>query len=169
MKITCVFNLSLVSSVYTLGVSFPRPDIIARTNRGLVRGTKVHEDVNAFLGIPYAQPPIGHLRFRPAAPLQALHRDDNRTINATTFGPVCYQFHYKTVLGDSLLPTTTEAEDCLTLNVFVPRHFHRKRCGLPVYVWSFGGAFSEGGGSVPLFNPARFVAENRDIIVVTWK
>jgi carboxylesterase type B len=40
---------------------------------------------------------------------------------------------------------------------------------MPVFVWSYGGAFGEGGGSMPLFNPTQFVAENKDIIVVTWK
>jgi hypothetical protein len=72
-------------------------------------------------------------------------------------------------LGDSLLPTTVESEDCLTLNIFVPRHTHQNRTKLPVFAWSYGGAFGEGGGSVPLFNPTQFVAENKDIILVTWK
>ena len=56
------------------------------------------------------------------------------------------------------------------MNVFVPRQAPSKQRKLmPVFVWSYGGAFGEGGGSMPLFNPTQFVAENKDIIVVTWK
>jgi carboxylesterase type B len=73
-------------------------------------------------------------------------------------------------MGGALVETNGQSEDCLTLNVFVPK---TKSCrggkGLPVFVWSFGGAFGEGGGSMRLFNPTFFVAENQDIIVVTWK
>ncbi len=91
--------------------------------------------------------------------------------NATEFGPVCYQFHHRTVMGDVLMETSGQSEDCLTLNVFVPRPHacSENRKPLPVFVWSFGGAFGEGGGSMPLFDPTNFVAENQDIIVVTWK
>lgn len=74
-------------------------------------------------------------------------------------------------MGDVLTETSGQSEDCLTLNVFVPRSVacSGSRKPLPVFVWSFGGAFGEGGGSMPLFDPTNFVAENQDIIVVTWK
>jgi para-nitrobenzyl esterase len=66
-------------------------------------------------------------------------------------------------------PSAPESEDCLTLNVFVPRRHGNHQRKLPVFIWSYGGGFSEGSGSAPLYNPTDFVAENKDIIVVTWK
>ena len=151
-------------------------EVLATTNQGVVRGVSVHKDVNAYLGIPFAQPPIGSLRFMPPQPLTNTSLSESRkhTIyNATQFGPVCYQFHYRTVMGDALSETSGQSEDCLTLNIFVPKRSH-SACAptkkpMPVFVWSFGGAFGEGGGSMPMFNPTNFVAENKDIIVVTWK
>lgn len=147
-------------------------DIIVTTQQGRVRGISVHRSVNAFLGIPYAEPPIGPLRFMAPVALQKTQSPASGPLrDATHFGPVCYQFHYRTVMGDALVETSGQSEDCLSLNVFVPK---RKPCNarnkpMPVYVWSYGGAFGEGGGSMPLFNPTDFVAENGDIIVVTWK
>jgi carboxylesterase type B len=150
----------------TLGV---RSDPLVQTSQGAFRGAHVDQDVDAFLGIPYAQPPIGRLRFLPAEPMKPEPDSNSSTISdATHFGPVCYQFIHRSVLGDAILPTTEQSEDCLTLNIFRPRNAscHGQ---LPVFVWSFGGAFAEGGGSVPLYNPSGFVAENKDIILVTWK
>lgn len=146
--------------------------IIATTRQGLLRGTSVHDRVNAFLGVPFASPPVGPLRFMPPQPLKDIAPTRNATMrDATKFGPVCHQFHYRTVMGDALVETNGQSEDCLTLNIFVPktkpgdRHCRR----LPVFVWSFGGAFGEGGGSMAFFDPTNFVAESQDIIVVTWK
>lgn len=151
-------------------------EVLATTIQGVVRGISVHKDVNAFLGIPFARPPIGSLRFMPPQPLTdaSLSEPGKHIIyNATKFGPVCYQFHYRTVMGDALSETSGQSEDCLTLNIFVPKRSHSacapRKKPMPVFVWSFGGAFGEGGGSMPMFNPTNFVAENKDIIVVTWK
>ncbi|KAJ3494921.1 hypothetical protein NLG97_g3763 [Lecanicillium saksenae] len=144
---------------------------IATTRQGLVRGSSVHDRVNAFLGIPFALPPVGTLRFMPPQPLEEIESTGNASVrDATKFGPVCHQFHYRTVMGDALVETSGQSEDCLTLNVFVPKtEASSKHCRrLPVFVWSFGGAFGEGGGSMPLFDPTGFVAESQDIIVVTW-
>lgn len=156
---------------HTIGQSHSPNALIATTRQGPIHGIQVHEKVNAFLGVPYAQPPVGSLRFEAPQPLMnhSLH-EEPKMLNATKFGPVCHQFHYRSIMGDSIVETSGQSEDCLTLNVFVPQQVNcRKRKLLPVFVWSFGGAFGEGGGSAPLFNPTKFVVENKDIIVVTWK
>ncbi|RHZ58020.1 uncharacterized protein CDV56_107946 [Aspergillus thermomutatus] len=157
--IHCLTALSVFSATLAL------PEIAARTKQGVMHGVQVHGKVDAFLGIPYAKPPIGDLRFRPPQPLD--DTGDNQIIrNATQFGPVCYQFRYKTVLGDNLAPTTPESEDCLSLNIFTPRARRASKL-LPVLVWLYGGAFNEGGASVPLFNPTGLVANHPELIVVT--
>jgi carboxylesterase type B len=140
---------------------------IVSTPQGQFQGVQLSDNVNVFLGIPYAEPPVGKLRFRPPQKINPGPYDWQRITNATSFGPICFQFHYRTVFGANLLPATNESEDCLTLNVFVPR---LKPTGKrPVYIWSYGGAFGEGGGSVPLYNPQNFVENHQDIIVVTLK
>lgn len=146
-------------------------DLLAVTRQGPVRGIQVHKKVNGFLGIPFAKPPVGNLRFEPPQPLSVLPLPETATVfNATKFGPVCHQFHYDTVLGKGVVETSGQSEDCLSLNIWVPRRKNRNRkLRLPVFVWSYGGAFAEGGGSMPLYNPVEFVVENKDIIVVTWK
>lgn len=165
--------LLLFASILSLGTAHPscpgRPDnLLATTQQGRVRGTAVSKRVNAFLGIPYAQPPVDSLRFMPPQALAPASPDTVR--NATAFGPVCYQFHYNTVMGDAIVETSGQSEDCLNLNVFVPkRHNGGKPKPMPVFVWSYGGAFGEGGGSMPMFNPTNFVENSKDIIVVTWK
>lgn len=173
MKAAFLFSTLLaIASTDTSVKSGALEDPIASTRQGLVRGARVHDRVNAFRGIPFAEAPVGSLRFMPPKPLEGAGLvSDGPLRNATEFGPVCYQFHYRTVMGDVLIETNGQSEDCLTLNVFFPRPSacHRGRKPLPVFVWSFGGAFGEGGGSMPLFDPTSFVAENQDIIVVTWK
>jgi para-nitrobenzyl esterase len=103
--------------------------------------------VNAFLGIRYAQPPIGSLRWRPP---QAPNPGQG-SIVAGKFGPTCVQGQ------------TTDSEDCLFLNVFTPSGA-TPRSKLPVFIWIHGGALVNGAGS--LYDPAVMVADN-DIIVVT--
>lgn len=170
-------HLFILMSLFCLGTGHPtgadkEPNApLVTTQQGPIRGISVDQNVNAFLGIPYAQPPVHSLRFMAPQPLApVIPTIDHPVRNATAFGPVCYQFHYNSVMGNALIETSGQSEDCLTLNVFVPK---RRPCKqnkpMSVFVWSFGGAFGEGGGSMPMFNPTNFVARNKDIIVVTWK
>lgn len=167
MKLANILPYLLTSWTTAIAV-----DTLITTNQGSVRGTALNDKVTGFLGIPYAEPPVGPLRFRPPQPLECQAPGAPRSrkpLDATKFGPVCHQFNYRTVLGDTLLSTSGQSEDCLTLNVFVPSRARRRNRLLPVFIWSYGGAFGEGGGSTALFNPTGFVADNKDIIVVTWK
>jgi carboxylesterase type B len=85
MNIGRIFFLFIACSGRALGVSI-KLDIIAHTNQNIVYGTQVHESVNAFLGIPYAQPPLGSLRFRPPQPLKSLSQNEKTILNAISFG-----------------------------------------------------------------------------------
>lgn len=164
---------------------------LARIKQGLYRGTHLNSAVSAFLGVPYAETPVRDLRFQPAVPLQPLEIDDGTIHDATHFGPVCWQFHYRTVLLNNTLETTPQSEDCLNANVFVPRRGKEEEGLLPVLLWSYGGGFVEGGGSMPgihftprwdfvccvdvwlmvlvVFDPRNLVASQGDMIVVTFK
>lgn len=104
-----------------------------KTHSGEVEG-KVVGSVHAFLGIPYAAPPVGDLRWK--APLPAAKWSGVR--QATDFGPHCLQ---GPVYGDMVFRDPGGSEDCLTLNVWVPASHAGK---LPVMVWIYGGGFVAG-------------------------
>jgi para-nitrobenzyl esterase len=100
------------------------------TQSGPVKGVTV-DGVAEFLGIPYAAPPVGKLRWRaPAAPAAW-----TGTRDASAFGPACEQ----------QLTTYPVSEDCLTLNIFAPASA-TGTSDLPVMVWIHGGAFVTGSG-----------------------
>lgn len=91
--------------------------------------------VRIFRGIPYAQPPVGALRWKPpvaAADWQGVRK-------ATAFGPACVQPRNRNA-GIYTNPLDTVSEDCLTLNIWAPP----RGKDLPVFVWIHGGALVAG-------------------------
>ncbi len=110
--------------------------------------------IHEFLGIPYAEPPIADLRWRPpvaAKPWEGVRR-------ATHFGPACAQI---TTLGPFAGPANNN-EDCLTLNVFTPEIGNASK--LPVLVWIHGGGNMDGSSSD--YDATRLAAAGK-IVVVT--
>lgn len=134
-------------------------ELVVSTACGAVRGVR-KDGVLQWRGIPYAEPPLGPLRFlppRPPVPWIGV-RDGAR------FGPVAEQLRDPAAammsgIGDKM----PMSEDCLVLNVFSPAADGARR---PVVVWIHGGAFIMGSGSQPLYNGASFAAHH-DIVVVT--
>lgn len=123
------------------------------TEGGLVTGNG--QDVRAFRGIPYAQAPVGPLRWRPpqpAAPWTGVR-------DGTRFGPDCMQPNeYPELRGTGM------SEDCLSVNVWTPARTNRER--LPVMVWVYGGGFTYGSGSHPSYDGEALA--RRGIVVVTF-
>ncbi len=134
-------------------------ETVVETTCGKVRGSD-QGAVSVWKGIPFAQPPVGELRFRPPQPPQAWAgvRD------ATEYGMVAPQAVLRegSPLGNRLTPGE-ESEDCLYLNVWSPRADGRRR---PVLVWLHGGAFTMGSGSTPLYDGTSF-AQQGDVVAVT--
>jgi para-nitrobenzyl esterase len=102
------------------------------TQEGAVRGVSKN-GVNIFLGIPYAAPPVGKLRWRPPQPVQHW----SGVLDATQYANTCPQV---TELGAFAGPSSTN-EDCLYLNVFTTGNGHSKK---PVMVWIHGGGNVDG-------------------------
>ncbi len=129
--------------------------VIAQTKSGSVRGFE-RGDVRSWLGIPYAAPPVGALRFRPPEPAAPWSGE----LDATRVGPVAMQERNSVMAG--LTDKTRISEDCLTLNVSAPA----RGADHPVMVWIHGGAFVMGSGGVPLYDGITF-ASRHDIVVVS--
>ncbi len=132
-----------------------------RTETGDLTGTR-DGDVRVFLGVPYARPPVGDLRWKPAQPPTRIVAP----LAANRLGPSCMQ-----KLSRSHLPWTEEfmvqneiSEDCLYLNLWAPVDTVGKAAH-PVLVFLHGGGFVEGSGGIASYDGAALA--RRGLIVVT--
>lgn len=141
----------VVASSLSFAQSGPR----AKTRNGTVEGKTVGKN-NIFLGIPYAAPPVGDLRWKPPQPAAAW----SGIRQATEFGFHCMQGK---VYGDMVFPDPGPSEDCLTLNVWAP--VSQDAGKLPVMVWIYGGGGVAGASSEPRQNGANLA--KRGVIVVS--
>ena len=135
------------------------PTVVA-TNSGSVQGVR-HEEVTAFLGVPYAEPPVGALRWR--APVAVQPWTGVRI--ATEHAASCYQEWPARTFGpytSEFVDTPRHAEDCLYLNVWAPA---QKQAKVPVLVWIHGGGFGGGSGAIGIYDGAHLAS--RGIVVVT--
>src|SRR5437660_5846887 len=134
-------------------------DAVVETRYGIVRGLS-RDAVTVWKGIPFAQPPLGPLRFQPPQPLEPW--TDVR--EATKFGRIAPQIGAPLSAlfgsGSTDIPT---GEDCLYLNIWSPGADGKKR---PVLVWIHGGGFVGGSGSTPWYDGTSFATQG-DIVVVT--
>jgi len=139
--------------------SAPLTPVEARVAAGALRGSTA-DGINSFKGVPYAQPPVGALRWRPPQPVQPW----TGTRDAQAFGSDCVQNRAGWDQSQSTLPVS---ENCLTLNVWSPHNLGPKGSGgAPVMVWIHGGGYVMGSGSQPVFDGAALA--RRGVVVVTF-
>ncbi|KZT57648.1 putative triacylglycerol lipase [Calocera cornea HHB12733] len=126
MCASVVFSLVLLAGLSFVGAVDPLVELDYSSYRGVARSTGVTE----WLGIRYAAPPLGELRWRePQAPLQ-----NDTVIEADAHGPICLS-----TPGTPNDPTTSE--DCLFLDVYAPSAASTST-KLPVYLFIQGGGFN---------------------------
>jgi len=123
---------------------------IVKTTDGPVVGPEMR-GVYRFLGIPYAKPPIGELRWMPPQPVAKW----TGVRIATKFGPTCAQV---TTLGPFAGPPNSN-EDCLYLNVFT----QDTKSKLPVLVWIHGGGYFDGASND--YDAAKLVTRGKLVVV----
>jgi para-nitrobenzyl esterase len=124
------------------------------TQQGPVTGTTV-DGMRAFLGVPYARPPVGSLRWKP--PVPAVPRPG--PLAAIKFANHCPQ--YAGPFGEASL-----TEDCLYLNIFTPLRAN-PRSNFPVMVWIHGGALTVGESDD--YNPDRLVAHDAVVVTINYR
>ncbi len=138
------------------------PDSVRELASGEIIGFQGSYDVHAWLGIPYARPPTGDLRWK--APLSVESWQERK--EALKPGSICTQMPISP--GDT--PGPIGDEDCLYLNVWAPRKSAQKAAAgediLPVMFWIHGGGNSMGDGGSPIYD-GSLLASEQDVVVVT--
>src|SRR6516162_9565744 len=141
-------------------------ETLIATEQGFVRGLET-QSVDKFLGIPYAAPPVGDLRWKAPQP----HMSWSGVLNATKFGSHCAQ-------TARFVGVSSSTEDCLFLNVYAPNDPSNVQAqisspaaqgstdlrGRAVMVWIHGGDFTAGESDD--FDAGR-LASIGGVIVVT--
>lgn len=136
--------------------------LVVKTEQGRVRGKYINaRQVRAFLGIPFAAPPVRDLRWRPPQPRGRWIG----TRDATRYGHRCMQGHIYT---DMVFQDPGPSEDCLYLNVFTPaKAGPRKK--LPVMFWIHGGGFQAGSASEPRHNGDYLPLEGVVLVTINYR
>ncbi|MCD2324440.1 carboxylesterase family protein [Sphingomonas sp. IC-56] len=129
------------------------------TPAGAVQGN-AQGDLHVFKGIPYAQAPIGTMRWKAPAALPAW----TGTRKATAFGPACVQPRPRSS-GIYTNPPEQMSEDCLTLNVWAPKNARN----LPVFVWIHGGALASGYSHEGMYDGARMAARGMIVVSINYR
>lgn len=133
---------------------------IVQTTHGKIQGTP-RDGAIAYLGVPFAKPPVGELRFRAPQPVDPW----DGVFVADKFKPNPLQINL-------IYPVESYSEDCLYLNVWIPEDKAGKVDKLPVMVWIPGGSFKTGGsGAITPEGPSGYefgrVAKDMGCIVVS--
>jgi len=162
MGFRCVCALTLLGFAWGISPSAHADSLTVKTAQGIVHGKLVNDGrTQAFLGIPFAAPPAGDLRWK--APQPPAHWNGVR--DATNFAARCEQWP---IWADYLFQDQGPSEDCLYLDVYTPakaRSAHPLPPHLlPVMVWIHGGAYVAGGSSEPRYSNSPLV--DRGVILV---
>jgi para-nitrobenzyl esterase len=141
----------------------PHPNPTVAIGRGTLIGRETQVGtgvVESFKGVPYAEPPVGALRWRPPVPVAPW----SGPRDAGQVGAICIQ---PPANGDNGVGPLPMSEDCLTLNVWAPARNEggEREQPLPVMVWIHGGGYINGSGTAALYDGTSLAS--RGVVVVT--
>lgn len=147
-------GLMLVALLTVTTPALAQEPVIASTGHGALSG-QAEAGIASFKGIPFAQPPVGDLRWRAPEPVEAWQgvRD------ATRFGPACTQARTPFANYEAI------SEDCLYLNVWAPEGAR----DAPVMVWIHGGSLTSGVGSEPFYDGTAFAREGVVVVTINYR
>lgn len=128
----------LLMAALSISASAQNPGPVIKAANGSLQGVVETSGVTSYKGVPFAQPPVGDLRWKePQSPKnwQGVRKADH-------FGPQAMQRY---IYSDMQFRSDGKSEDCLYLNVWVPANPAKAK--LPVLVYFYGGGFNAGDGS----------------------
>ena len=136
----------MVMAALAISATARADSLTVKTEQGKAHGKTINDGkVSAFLGLPYAAPPVGELRWKaPQPPAKWKGERD-----ATKFGAHCAQGR---VFDDMIFQDGAASEDCLFLNVYAPAVAQADKSKLPVMFWIHGGGYAGGASSEPRHN-----------------
>jgi para-nitrobenzyl esterase len=144
----------------SLMASASASETLAHTAGGVMAGVRLADDCIAFLGIRYAQPPIGALRWKPPVRAPAW----SGVHEAVKFGAACIQ---PATLPDSIYADEPAlmSEDCLFLNVWKPA----RASGAPVMVWIHGGSLRIGHSGSALHDGSELARQGVIVVSLNYR
>jgi para-nitrobenzyl esterase len=156
MKTKVLMSIVILTALIAGCRSEKLPEATVKLDDGIVQGT-VEEGIAVFRGIPFAAPPVGELRWKapqPVEPWEGILKTDK-------YAPMPVQVRNQWI-GDIEM-----SEDCLYLNVWTPAKSSREK--LPVMVWIYGGGFSSGSTSSPLYSGDNIAGNGVIMVSVAYR
>ncbi|XP_064409063.1 acetylcholinesterase-like isoform X1 [Latimeria chalumnae] len=160
------YSLYLLALLVILVSAQSDHELMVFTKTGKIRGQRslvLSGYVSTYLGIPFAEPPVGKLRFRKPEPKKAW----TGVWDASAYPKTCYQYidtQFPGFQGAEMWnPNQEMSEDCLYLNVWVPSPRPKNAT---VMVWIYGGGFYSGSSSLDVYD-GRYLAYTEKVLVVS--
>jgi para-nitrobenzyl esterase len=152
---------NLIAILFTASFAIAPPLAVSQIQTAKVSGGEVQglvsDGISIFKGIPFAAPPVGELRWKSPEPVQPW----SGVKKADAFGLACMQA--RGAMGNS----SNVSEDCLYLNVWTPARKPGEK--IPVIVWIYGGAFSGGSTSTPMYDGLNFAKKGVVLVSVAYR
>lgn len=153
--IVSIISLCLFSVIVSAQLKSDQGSLIVKTANGLLEGT-ASSGITMFKGIPFAQAPVGDLRWKEPKPV----RNWDGVKKADHFGPRAMQLP---LFSDMVFRSDGTSEDCLYLNIWTPSKTGKEE--LPVLVYFYGGGLQAGDGSEPRYDGESMA--RRGVISIT--
>lgn len=159
---TCWFRIVAAALLMSgcMRVAVAQPTVT--TAQGKVSGKLIAGGkVRAFLGLPYAAPPVGELRWKAPEPPAAW----KGVRDATKYGARCEQWP---IWADYIFQDAGPSEDCLYLNVYAPSTASAQS-RLPVMYWIHGGGYTAGSGSEPRYTSSALPKQGVVLVTINYR
>jgi para-nitrobenzyl esterase len=148
-----IFFLFIVLTLLLNGLSHAQQPSPVKVESGMVQGI-LENGLTVYKGIPFAAPPMGDLRWRAPQPV----KNWDGIKQTTSYAPAPFQ-------GGN--PTSGKSEDCLYLNIWTSAKSANEK--IPVLVWIYGGGFSFGSTSEPVYNGEKLAKKGVVMVSIAYR
>ncbi|OQR75614.1 acetylcholinesterase-like, partial [Tropilaelaps mercedesae] len=154
-----------MSCLVTVSAQKKQEYVNVGTEVGNLRGYKMKsiegKEINVFIGVPFAKPPVGERRFKRPESLDPVDADTVR--DALTKKPMCPQLPMK--VPGITLENEMNDDDCLYMNIFASTNSNSSSPKKAVMVYFYGGFFQWGDNNLGIYDGVEFAAETDSVIV----